>query len=85
MERERTLEKMNTREGYREKRGGEVSRWLTGPTTNQDERPGRRFDGDGEWNTKETCRVPTETSVIRAGRYMSKMRMRRRMGLCFLM
>lgn len=41
-------------QGYREKSGGQASRRLTGPTTNQDERQGRCFDADdGKWNTED--------------------------------
>lgn len=55
---EHKLEKMSMREGYREKSGGQASRRLTGPTTNQDERQGRRFDADGKWNTEEDLSYP---------------------------
>lgn len=58
MERERKLEKMSMREGYREKSGGQASRRLTGPTTNHDERQGRRFDADVKWNTEEDLSYP---------------------------
>lgn len=58
VERERKLEKMNVREGYREKSGGQASRRLTGPTTNQDERQGRRFDADGKWNAEDDLPYP---------------------------
>lgn len=58
MEKELKLEKINVREGYREKSGGKASRRLTGPTTNQDERQGRRFDADGKWNTEDDLSYP---------------------------